>query len=145
MKYLILALMLFASVTLVHAQTECPAGQVCIPQATANSLLAMGNQLIEAKDTINKLLTERTIAEGRALTADRVIADYKQLEEINAQMVAKYKDAMAMYEKVLTMYANLVETYEKKLNAPRSAWQKVASALKEIGLILAGISLGRSL
>jgi hypothetical protein len=39
----------------------------------------------------------------------------------------------------------MVEKLVAKINAPKSAFQKFVTALKEIGLLAAGIALGRGL
>lgn len=133
--------LLFGATIFVTAQNQ---PTVCLPQETANKLLKTVDDLIAAKDAIAKLTAERANSDAVIQAANRVIEDYKQLDAVHAMQIATYKDIVALYEKTLTMYADLVEKMEKKLNAPRSAWQKFASAIKEIGILLAGISLGRA-
>lgn len=122
---------------------DCPTGNVCLPQATANKLLDSVNQLIEAKTLISKLLTERNASDAVIASANRVIADFKQLDEINGMMILKYKTVVDLYEKTLTLYSTLVDKMTTQLNKPKSAWAKFLSGVKSILTLAAGVALGR--
>jgi len=127
------------------AQDVCPADTVCLPQQTANKLLATVNELVEARTLIAKLLSERNASDAVIASANRVIEDYKQLDAINGSMILKYKDVIGLYEKTLAMYAAIVEKLETQLNKPKSGWQKFVGILEKVVVLLAGAALGRGL
>ena len=143
-KYLIIAILSLTFAGASYAQA-CPDGSVCFTQAQANDIFDKLSQLVAAKDAIAKLLAERGASDAVIASATRVIEDYKQLDAINGMMIVKFKQVIELYEKTLTMYASLVEKLEKKLDAPRSAWQKFVNAIKVIGYILAGAALKKGL
>lgn len=146
MKILIIGIFCaFLFVASAKAQNLCPSGQVCLPHETANRLFKALEELQAARDVIAKFQSERGTSEAALNSALKVIESYKQLDEINGRVIAKYDAVIALYEKTLEMYSKLVEKFEQQLNKPRSAWQKFLSAIKTIGYILAGASLGRSL
>lgn len=135
---------IFLFVGSANAQDTCPVGFVCLPQATANRLLATVEQLIAAKDALAKLSAERAASDAVIASATRVIEDYKQLDIINGMMIVKYKMVVDLYEKTLTVYADLVDKMQKKIDAPKSAWQKFVGVLKTIATVAAGILIGRA-
>jgi hypothetical protein len=145
MKALLATFILLAAFGITRGQDVCPSGNVCLPQAQANRLLEAVNQLIEAKDVIAKMKVERGQADAVIASAQRVIEDYKSLDQINGMMIVKFKDVIALYEKTLTMYQGLVEKLEKQLNAPKSAWKKFVGILGKAVIMLAGVTLGRGL
>lgn len=147
MRKLILAItlsMIFA-VSAMGQTTDCPSGNVCIPQETANKLLTHANQLIEAKQVIIEFMKERGASDAAIASAVKTIEGWKNLDEVNNMIIVKLKDVVALYEKVLTMYQGLVENLEKQLNKPQTGWQKFLGILKRAIDILAGAALGRVL
>lgn len=136
-----LAILAFC-VTPTYAQ-ECPSGQVCVSQDTANRLFAVASQLVEAKDVIAKMLAERGSSDAAIASAMKTIEGWQSLDAINNTIIAKQKDVIGLYEKTLVMYAGLVEQMEKRLSKPQSAWSKFLSTLKTVITLAAGIALGR--
>lgn len=134
--------LVFASVT---AAQNCPEGNVCLPQATANEVFAKLNQLVAAKDLIAKLEKQTVQADAVIASAQRIIEDYKQLDVVNGMMIVKYEKIISLYEQTIKMYQSLVDKLEAKLNAPKSAFQKLVSILGKAVILLAGITVGRGL
>lgn len=145
LKLCFLIILFIGAVAGVKAQDVCPIGQVCLPQATANRLLDTVNQLIAAKDLISKLTNERGASDAVIASANRIIDDYKKLDDINGMMILKYKDIIALYEKTMAMYVSLVEKLTAQINKPKTGWQKLLATLERIADIAAGIALGRVL
>lgn len=144
-KLISIAFLLLVVTYSAASQTTCPSGQVCLDQATANRLFNTVEQLIEAKDVINKMLAERGASDAAIASANKVIEGYKQLDLINGQIIAKQRDVIALYEQTLKLYADLVQRLETQLNKPKSAWSKFLSALKTVVTLAAGVALGRGL
>lgn len=143
--FLIVIFAVLSSCNYAYAQDVCPVGQVCLPQATANRLLQTVEQLIAAKDTINKLMNERGASDAVIASAQRVIADYADLDKINGMIVLKYKDVIALYERTLAMYGALVQKLETQINKPKTSWQKLVHVLERIADIALGAAIGRAL
>jgi hypothetical protein len=131
--------------TILYSQDVCPAGKVCVDQATANKLFDAVNQLISAKDVINKMLQERNSSDATIAAANKVIDAMNQREEINGQIILKLKDLNAVYEKVIALQQTIIEKLTTQLNKPKSAFSKFMTALKEIGYLAAGVLIGSHL
>lgn len=129
----------------LSAQNNCPAGMVCIEQESANKLYSVATQLVEAKDAIAKLLAERGASDAAVASALKTIEGWKSLDAINNTIIAKQMDVIALYEQVMKTQQGIIESLDKRLNKPKSAWKKFADALKTLGFILAGVTLGRGL
>jgi len=136
-KKLLFITILFLAVQVHGQSTDCPSDKVCLDHATANKLLDTVNQLIAAKDVIVKMTSDNVI-----LSAQRVIDDYKKLDEINGMMVLKYKDAMNLYESVVKLQQGVIERLTAQLNKPKSAWQKAVQIAEKVVVLLAGIAIG---
>lgn len=137
-----LTLVLFASNAFSQ---DCPAGKVCLDQATANRLYSVAAQLVEAKDVIEKMLKERGASDAAIASALKTIEGWQNLDAINNSIIAKQRDVIALYERTIQLYAGLVETLEKRLSKPKSAWKRFVDVLKNAAILLAGISLGRGI
>lgn len=127
------------------AQGVCPAGQVCIDQATANKLFDMGNQLIAAKDVIAKMSAERGTS-GVALQKALVIIDqWKEVDSVNTLMQMKYQTVITLYEKTLAMAMEVIDRQAKQLNRGKSAWDKFVGIVGKVATILIGVGIGRGI
>ena len=145
-KTLLCLTLVFCGALVTFAQsTQCPQGQVCLDQATANDIYKKPDELVAAKDAINKMLAERNASDAAINAANMLIESYKQQDAVNGQIVLKYKDAMAMYEQVVKMQQQVIDSLTKRLNAPKSTFAKVMTVIKEIGILLAGVTIGRGL
>lgn len=143
-KVVLMLAMFFVLAVSAQAQ-DCPSGFQCVPQAQFNTILNRLEQLVEAKDTINKMFAERGASDAAINSAIKVIDGWKQLDAINNTIILKQRDVINLMEKTLNLYASMVEKLEARLNAPKSAWSKFLSALKTVTTLAAGIMLGRGL
>lgn len=125
------------------AFAQCPPEHVCITQADANKIFAKLTELVDAKEAIVKLTAERMQSDAVIASAQKVIADFTALDNTHKMQIAKYENIVALYEKVITMYQSLVDKLEKKIDAPRSAWQKLVSILKTVTVLITGVTIGR--
>lgn len=144
-RCVLLFAMILAGVINAAAQDICPTGKVCIDQSTANRLFDVANQLVEAKDVINKMLLERGASDAAIASAVKTIEGWQNLDAINNTIIAKQKDVIALYERTITLYAGLVDGLEKRLSKPKSAWGRFVDILKNAAILLAGVSLGRGI
>jgi CTP-dependent riboflavin kinase len=144
-RLLLIGSLLLVGAYSAAAQTACPQGFVCLPQATANETYDKLNQLVAAKDLIIKMLSERNASDATIAAANKVIEAMKEVDVINGQIVAKQKDLIALYEKVINLQQTIIEKLTTQLNKPKSIWDKVLTAVKEIAYLAAGIALGRAI
>jgi hypothetical protein len=143
---LIVALMVavsFGVLSNVRAQTVCPQGMVCYTPDQNSQILKAINEAIASKDVIAKMLSERGASDAALQSANQLIEGLKNLDVINGQIIAKQKDVMALYENTLKLQAELIDKLMLKINAPKSAWQKFISAVRDIAILAAGLSIGR--
>lgn len=140
-----LFLILVFSIGIAAQSTACPANMVCVPQDQFSTVISKLNELVSAREAIAKLVTERTQSDAVIAAANKVISDYKEMDGIHTLQIAKYKDIITLYEKVIQMYVGLLEKTEAKLNAPKSAWQKVVQILKTVTVLITGVTIGRGL
>jgi ABC-type phosphate transport system auxiliary subunit len=146
MRLLLLFIAFFALASPLAAQSvNCPVGYVCLAQATANEVFSKLNELAAAREALIKLQAERVASDAVIASAQKLIDDYKALDEANKGIIAKHEQVEALYQKTIQLYSDMVEKLVAKINAPKSAFQKFVTALKEIGLLAAGIALGRGL
>lgn len=137
-------LALFASPALSQS-AQCPSGQVCISQETANRLFNSVEQLIQAKDAINKMLVERGASDAALASALKTIEGWQSLDAVNNTIQIKQREVIALYEQTIKMYQTLVDNLEKRLNKPRTAWSRFVDILKNAAILLSGITLGRGI
>lgn len=123
--------------------TDCPSGKVCIDQSTANKLFDVANQLVEAKDVIAKMLAERGASDAAIASALKTIDGYKELVAVKDLTYAEIEKASALKDKIIELQWKLIEKFEARLNKPKSGFSKILDALKVVGYILTGITLGR--
>jgi hypothetical protein len=141
---LLITICLFSTLAL-RGQDVCPTGKVCVDQQTANRLFDAVDQLIAAKDVINKMLQERNSSDATIAAANKVIEAMNQREEINGQIILKLKDLNAVYEKVIALQQTIIEKLTARIDAPKSAWSKFLSAVKTVITLAAGVAVGRGL
>jgi hypothetical protein len=143
-KIAVLTLLVYFAFTIsAHAQTVCPQGEVCYTPTQNADILQKLNELINARDVIAKFTVERAASSSTIDAANKIIDAYKQMDVINGQIIAKQKDVMALYENTLKLQAELIDKLMLKINAPKSAWQKFISAVRDIAILAAGLSIGR--
>jgi hypothetical protein len=127
------------------APAPCPAGFVCLPQASANDIFDKLNQLVAAKDLIIKLQTQAGTADTALANALKVIEGHIELHAVNDQIILKKDQIILLYERVMALQMQIIENLEKRLTRGKTTLEKIAGVLKTIGYILAGAALGRGL
>lgn len=141
----VLMLAMFLVLAVSAQAQDCPSGFQCVPQAQFNTILNRLEQLVEAKDTINKMLAERGASDAAINSALKVIEGWKELDAINNTIILKQKDVIALYERVMQMQMTIIENLEKRLLKPKSGFSRFLDVIKTVGYILSGIALGRGL
>ena len=142
---LILLAVLLIGANLADAQCTTQIGYICVSQAQANDTAAKLDELKAARDVIAKFMIERATNAAELAAAKQVIEGWKAIDATNTSIQQKYVAVMSMYEKVIQLQADLIEKLTAKINAPRSAWSKFLTAVKEVLLVAAGIGIARGL
>lgn len=141
MKKLLL-IILFLGAYNISAQTE---PQVCISQTAANKCATVAAELIEARKVIAEAVLERQLSTVERERAEKVIAGLNELAVVNNKVIASYEKVTSLYKEVIELQQKIILDLEKRLAKPKSAFSKFLTTLKEIGLILAGVIVGRGL
>lgn len=124
---------------------QCPVGWVCFTQVQANDIFDKLGQLVAAKDLNIKLLSERGVADQALANALKVIDGHIELHKVDDQIILKKDQIIALYEQVIKLQMTIIENLEKRLSKPKSTWDKIASVLKTVVTLAAGIALGRGM
>jgi hypothetical protein len=142
MKNILLTLTICFAAMAVNAQDE---PKVCISQEAANKCVTAAAELIEARKVIAEFQKERaaTVAEREAAAV--LVKGLNDLIAVKDRIDAYKDQAFAMYERVIAMQQGIIADLEKRLAKPKSGFSKFLDALKAVGYILAGVSLGRGL
>ena len=143
MKKLILitAFVLFSSLGIF---AQCTGDAVCVSQDTINRAAAAVDELKAARDVIAKFQTERSANEAERAAAQVLIKGLNQLLDTKDKIIAEYERIQVLYKQVIEFQQKIIENLEKQLAKPKSAFQKLMSALKTIATIVFGIGIGRS-
>lgn len=150
MRSLFLILMLFVTAP-VLAQ-NCPLGSQCVPQATIDKCANIADELIASRDAIAKLKVAASAADARDASAqklieglERLVAIGERIQNEQGKVIDLYKEAMQMFRDVAKTQNEIILALEKRLNAPKSAWNKFLSGAKQVLVLVSGILIGRGL
>lgn len=140
MKKILFMFILVIVARATFAQVE---PQVCISQSAANKCVTVAAELIEARKVIAdyQRLDAKSIAEREA--AGVLIKSLNDLIAVKDRIETEREKMMALYERVIAMQQGIIDQLEKRLMKPKSGFSKFLDALKAVGYILAGVSLGR--
>lgn len=145
MKRLIIVFTLLLFFTVSAKAQDCPTGMVCLPQVEANKLFDVVNRLVAAEDALRKLQLSSGATEVALARALSVIGKHEEREAINGTIILKLKDLVAVSEQITELWKKYALDLEKRLNKPKSTWDKIGGILKRAADILAGIAIGRVL
>ncbi len=143
MKLLICTLLIFSGFVVVKSQCVVPPGFVCVTQSDADRTKKDLNELLVDRDTITKqgLALAATDTERAAWLSFKAASD-STIATLQKGIVDR-EAVITLQEKALALYEDLVEKLTAKLTAPKSSFQKFMSALRDIALVAAGVTLGR--
>ncbi len=139
MKYLFVIILFCSS---LYAQDE---PKVCISQAAANKCATIAAELIEARNVIAEYQKKDALTAAERQASQVLIKGLNDLIDVKTRVELEKDKIIEMYAKVVTMYQGIVADLEKRLMKPKSGFQKFMDALKAVGYILAGVSLGRGI
>lgn len=119
----------------------------CVPvnQTVIDAATKAATELLAARDVIARFATERTATQAERESAARLIERLNAVIAVQDRLNVEYNAVIALYKSVVQMQSELIERMTRQLNAPKSAFQKLASALKTLGSIALGIVVGRGL
>ena len=141
MKVLLLAFFTLLSSLAICGQEP----QVCISQTSANKCASAAAELIAARDVIAEFQKERAASIAEREKAQTVIAGLNELVAVKDRIIASQEFVEKLYKQVIELQQSIILKYEEKLAKGKSSWDKLASALKTIATLAAGILLGRGL
>lgn len=150
MKQIILLTLLVICLYVTGDAQTCAPGSQCVPQATIDKCADVADRYRASLDTIAKLQAvadaipiERAGWQAERQAVQNIIDRYKALIDTDAQIQKSQADVIQMLKDVVAMQGKLIGDFEGALNKPKSALNKILTALKEIALIAAGIAIGR--
>ena len=138
--FIFIALLFVARAT--SAQDSRP---VCISQDAANKCVAAAAELIEARKVITDFQKERAASVAEREAASVLIKGLNDLIAVKDRIEVEREKMTALYERVIQMQQGIIDRLEQRLAKPKSGFSKFLDALKAVGYILAGVSLGRGL
>ena len=131
--------------TVVSGQTSCPDGSQCVSNETITKAAQVADELRSSRDVIAKFQIERSATEAERAAAQVLIKGLNDLLATKDKIIGEYERINELYKKAIDFQQIIIERYEKMLNKPKSGFQKFLTTLKEIALVLAGITLGRGI
>lgn len=140
-----IATILFFAVIGINGQTTCETGSQCVKQATIDKCGQVADELIAARDVIEKFKAERTATDAERVAATVLIKSLNDVLDVRGRIIAEYDKMMVVYQKVIDMQSALIDRMTKELNKPKSAWKKFVTVLKEIAILTLGLTIGRGL
>lgn len=140
---LFVGIVFFFQVGAMAQTVGCPAGQVCLDQATAREIFDKLSQLIASKDLIIKLQSERGTSDVALQKALAIIEQWKEVDSINTLMQTKYQAIITLYENTLKMAFEIIDRQAKQLNRGKSAWDKFVGVITKVANVLIGVGIGR--
>jgi uncharacterized coiled-coil protein SlyX len=125
------------------AQTPDDPPKVCISQEAANKCVTAAAELIEARKVIEGFQKERALSIAEREAAAVLVKGLNDLIAVKDRIDQQKDQVIALYEKVIAMQQGIIDQLEKRLNRPKSGFAKFMDALKAVGYILVGVTLGR--
>ncbi len=128
----------------ISAFAQCETGSVCISQETINKAALVADKLRVANEVIEKFQIERGASLAEREASQVLIKGLNELILTKDKIIIEYERINALYSKVIEFQNQIIENLEKRLNKPRTTWQKFLKVLKEVALVIAGIAIGRA-
>ncbi len=144
-KLILTACVLFFACIGVNGQTTCETGSQCVKQAVIDRCGQVADELVAAKDVIEKFKAERVTTDAERNAATALIKSLNDVLDVRGRIIAEYDRMVIVYQKVIDMQSLIIEKLTTQLNKPKSAWQKFVTVLKEIAILTLGLTIGRGL
>ena len=103
------------------------------------------NLVVEQRDAIEKLKSERKLSEVERQSADLLIKGLNDLLLLKDKTIEQYQKMIEIQGKIIEFQSKIIEKLQQMINKPKSMFDKVLKILKEVSLIFGGIILGRGL
>lgn len=143
--FLITVFVLLLAVLMVGRAQAQDAPKVCVSQEAANKCVAAAAELIEARNVIAEFQKERAASIAEREAANTVIKGLNDLIAVKDRISAEKDKAFELLQKIVTIQQTMIDDLVARLNKPKSGFQRFMDALKTVGYILAGVTLGRGL
>ena len=144
MKLLILAVFIGIFPLFAYAQ-NCPEGSQCVRNETITKAAEVAEKLRAANQVIAAFQNERAVTDTERKAAAALMDGLNHLLKTKDSIISEYERINALYAKVIEFQNQLIDNYEKRLLRGKSPWQKFVAVVEKIGVLLAGIALGRGL
>lgn len=138
MKLIILVFLVFGS-CLVGFGQKIEVDQSFVDDSTKAFIL-----IAEQRKTIENFLAERARTEIERQSAQTLIKAYDELIKVKTEVGLEKDKIIQMYEKVINLQMAIIDSLEKKLLKPKSFFQKVLATLRDLTLIVVGLTVGRN-
>lgn len=139
----------FGLFAVVSLSAQCVATEadpcVSVNQSVINKAGQIADEYRAARDVIAKYQVSDAASQAERAAAQVLIKGLNDLMATKDQIAAEYAKINDLLRKAIEFQQMLIERYEKQLAKPKSGWQKFLATLKEIALVLTGITLGRGL
>lgn len=144
-KYILIAFVLCFSAIGINGQTTCETGSQCVKQAVIDKCGQVADELVAARDVIEKFKAERLTTDAERTAATVLIKSLNEVLDVRGRIIAEYDRMAVVYQKVIDMQSAVIDRMTKELNKPKSAWKKFVTVLKEIAILTLGLTIGRGL
>jgi len=144
-KLILIASVLFFSAIGINGQITCETGSQCVKQAVLDKCADVADQLIAAKDVIEKFKAERATTDAERASATVLIKSLNDVLEVRGRIITEYEKMMVVYQKVIDMQMVIIKKLTTQINKPKSAFQKFVTVLKEVAILTLGLTIGRGL
>ena len=137
-KLLFIAILTVACFAGADAQTSCPDGSVCLPQATVNKAAEIVDRYKAALATIDALQTQVAAQATSIKDRDAVIEQFHKLGVVNEQIIAAYVELNTVNQAALKTALDMTERLKKQLTGGKTKWQRILDVAKVLYYVLAG-------
>ena len=146
MKVLLFAIFLLAPIVTYSQCTSTPTDP-CVPvnQSILDRASKGLKELASARDALQKFTNERAANDALNATSLQVIKAANEVIAYKDNVIASQERLAVAYEKIIQLQQVLIDRLTAQMSKPTSAWQKFSQAVKEIGLLVLGVTVGRGL
>lgn len=123
--------------------TPTPTQRVVVSQDFLDTAMQAFIEVKALRDAVEKLKAQSGTSAALRAAFDAQIAAMNDLITIKDRKAVALEDLNKVYAQMLQIVQDMNTQLLNKLNKPKSQLDKILSAIKELGILAAGIALGR--